>query len=352
VTVRDRRRWALAALQAAVTLSWMAYAYHQPRLLAHFGFETLAGILAWYLALAGTTLAPLAGDASDRLVRSGGNRFPVVRAGVALAAASFVAVAVTARAGGDSPARFVLPLFVAVWIAGMTVFQAPALAIVRDGADVRDLPSAMVPIVLATTVPLALWPWLEPVLEQSGGTLTFLAGGIAVVGTALALGATVEVAHDERGVTADAMPVPSPAWAFACGVASAVVVLLATELVPAVLGARVGLGGGSWLAALTMIVGSAVVPLAPRVAATLGSGRALALGVAIAVLGRVVAIPVGGVGAALAIAVVTGLGLGLHLATALPFALSSAPTGRAGLTTGLYVAGAMLGSRVVHTLLA
>ncbi len=329
----------------------MAYAYHQPRLLAHFGFETLAGILAWYLALAGTTLAPLAGDASDRLVRSGANRFPVVRAGVALAAASFVAVAVTARAGGDSPVRFVLPLFVAVWIAGMTVFQAPALAIVRDGADARDLPSAMVPIVLATTVPMAVWPWLEPVLEQSGGTLTFLAGGVAVVGTTVALGATVEVARDERGVTAEPPVAPSPAWAFAFGVASAVVVLLATELVPAVLAERAGLGG-SWLAALTMLVGSAVVPLAPRVAAALGSGRALALGVAIAALGRVVAIPVGGVGAALAIAVVTGLGLGLHLATALPFALSSAPTGRAGLTTGLYVAGAMLGSRVVHTLLA
>src|SRR6185436_17176773 len=81
LTVRDRRRWALAALQAAVTLSWMAYGYYQPRLLAHFGFETMAGILAWYLALAGTTLGPLAGDASDRLVRSGGGRFSIVRAG-------------------------------------------------------------------------------------------------------------------------------------------------------------------------------------------------------------------------------------------------------------------------------
>ena len=47
--------WALAALQGAVTLSWMAYAYHQPRLLAHFGFEGLAGLLGWYLVFAGTT---------------------------------------------------------------------------------------------------------------------------------------------------------------------------------------------------------------------------------------------------------------------------------------------------------
>jgi Na+/melibiose symporter-like transporter len=144
---------------------------------------------------------------------------------------------------------------------------------------------------------------------------------------------------------------PHPALAFACGLASAVVVLLATDLVPAVLAAHTGLGG-SWLAALTMIVGSMMVPLVPRMAAMLGSGRVLAVGVAVALLGRVVATAAAGTGAALGVAVVTGAGLGLHLATALPFALSSSPTGRAGLTTGLYVAGSMLGSRIIYTLLA
>src|SRR5262245_19278556 len=180
--------WALAALQATVTLSWMAYAYFQPRFLAHFGFESLAGVLAWYLAFAGSTLAPLAGDASDRLVRRGGDRFPVVRAGVALAGASFVAVAVTAHAEGGSPARYALPLFVAIWIAGMSVFQAPALAIVHDGGTAGELPQLLSPLVVATTLPPALWPWIEPVLARLGGPVTFLAGGIAVVGTALALG--------------------------------------------------------------------------------------------------------------------------------------------------------------------
>jgi len=333
-------------LQAAVTLSWMAYAYHQPRLLTHFGFETLAGILGWYLALAGTTLAPLAGDASDRLVRGGGDRFPVVRAGVALAAASFVAVALTARAGADSPVRFVLPLFVGIWIAGMTVFQAPALAIVRDGAGPRELPSAMLPIVLATTIPMALWPWLEPVLERVGGSVTFLAGGIAVVGTAFALGTTVVVGDRAPDGVPDA---PSPTRAFACGLASALVVLLATELVPATLAARARLGT-STLAALTMMVASAAAPIAARLGGALGSGRALVVGLGVTALARIAALPAGGPSTALAVAVLAGLGLGLHLATALPFALSRASSGRAGLATGLYVGGAMLGSRVIHAL--
>src|SRR5436190_4100702 len=218
----------------------MAYAYHQPRLLAHFGFETLSGLLAWYLALAGSTLAPLAGDASDRLVRSGGDRFPIVRAGIFLTGASFVAVAVTASAEGGSPARWLLPLFVALWIAGMTIFQAPALAIVRDVSTADDVSATMAPVVLATTLPLACWPLVEASLERLGGTGTFLAGGVAVVGTALALGRTANVAREPP---ARAAPEPtSGLGAFACGVASAVAVLVASDRVPLALA---GASGGA-----------------------------------------------------------------------------------------------------------
>jgi hypothetical protein len=349
VTARARTPWALAGLQAAVTLSWMAYGYHQPRLLARFGFETLAGILGWYLALAGTTLAPLAGDASDRLVRSGGDRLPIVRAGVALAGASFLAVALTAGAHADSGVRFVLPLFVAVWIAGMTVFQAPALAILRDGSGPADLGSAMVPVVLATTLPMALWPWVETLLERAGGSLTFLAGGLAVVGTAVAVGRTA-VLGDARPTPGDAAS-PPPGRAFACGVASAAVVVLATELVPAALAHRAGLGPSS-LAALATMAASLAVFAAARIGRTFGSGPALVLGLSVAAAGRAAVAAVGGPVGALAVVAVTGLGLGLHLATALPFALARASSGRAGLSTGLYVGGAMLGSQVVRSLFA
>src|SRR5262249_57475234 len=111
-----------------------------------------------------------AGEGWDRLVRRGGDRFPVVRAGVALAAASFVAVGVTAASEGGSPVRFVLPLFVAVWIAGMLLFQAPALAIVRDvGGDDGRVP-AIAPLVAATALPSALWPLLEPRLDALGAS--------------------------------------------------------------------------------------------------------------------------------------------------------------------------------------
>jgi len=341
--------WALAALQAAVTVSWMAYAYHQPRLLAHFGFEALSGLLAWYLALAGTTLAPLAGDASDRLVRSGGDRFPVVRAGVFLAGVSFVAVAVTAAAEGGSPIRWLLPLFVAVWIAGMTIFQAPALAIVRDVSAPGAVSPAMAPIVLATTLPLAAWPLVEALLQRLGGTGTFLAGGVAVVGTALALGRTAGVAPERPAGDA-----PEPVGglrAFACGLASAVVVMVASERVPIVLGGAVGVGPAGF-SAVVMIVATVVAPLVARMGDRIPTGPALVTGLVVALAGFAAARIVVGPGVAVAVAMGTGLGLGLHLGTALPFVLARVASGRAGLATGLYVGGAMLGGRLVQALLA
>jgi hypothetical protein len=54
--------------------------------------------------------------------------------------------------------------------------------------------------------------------------------------------------------------------------------------------------------------------------------------------------------AACGLALVTGVALGAVLVSALPYALGDAAIGRAGLATGLYVAGAMLGAQVVRWL--
>jgi hypothetical protein len=336
------RLWALAALQASVALAWMVYGYFQPRLLAHFGFDALSGLLAWYLAFAGTTLAPLAGAASDRLVRGGGDRFPVVRAGVALAGASFVAVGMTAAAEGGSPVRFVVPVFVAVWIAGMLVFQAPALAIVRDvGGDGRSV----APLVAATVLPSAVWPILEPRLDALGGSATFLAGGVAVVATALALGRTVPLPPRADPPSRPRMPV---AVAFACGVGSAVVVLLATDLVPGALAGPTA--AAPTLATVAGLACALAAPAAARAGTVVGAPTALVGGI-VAGLAAWAAVPwCHGLAAAVALTVLVGVAEAVHLATALPFALAAEPARRAGLVAGLYVAGAVVGSRLVHLL--
>jgi hypothetical protein len=350
VPKRGNPVWALAALQAAVTLSWMAYAYHQPLLLAHFGFESLAGLLGWYLVFAGTTLAPLAGDASDRLVRSGGRRFPVVRAGVALAAASFLAVAVTARADAASPVRWVLPLFVAIWIAGMTVFQAPALAMLRDVEAAGDVAGAAAPLVVATVLPTAAWPLVEATLARLGGTMTFLAGGIAVVATAVAVGTTVDVTPPRE----EAPETPTGErllLAFAGGLVSAVMVLVATDLVPARLADRAGTSAAVFGAIAGVVAALSARPAA-RYGVRTGAWRSIVESMLMGGTAYAGATAVGGVALGAFLAAIAGAGLALTLASTLPLALATGARTRAGLVSGLYLAGAVIGSRLPTLLLS
>jgi hypothetical protein len=232
-----------------------------------------------------------------------------------------------------------VPFFVAIWIAGMTVFQAPALAILRDVAAARD---PVAPVVIATVVPAALWPWIEPVLARAGGSLTFLVGGAAVVAAATVLGRSVDVTpRDVDGApAADVRPLVP----FACGLGSAVAVLSATSLVPAALPVRADLG------ATIVAVTGALAALAIRGSAWSDAATMIVAGLVVTVLCRVVA-PWAAGPLGVVVAVAAGIGVGCHLATALPFALSARPVGRAGLTSGLYVAGAAIGSVLVRTVM-
>jgi hypothetical protein len=101
-----------------------------------------------------------------------------------------------------------------------------------------------------------------------------------------------------------------------------------------------------------MVVATIVAPLVARAGDRLASGPALVAGLVVALLGFAAVRLVGGPPSAVAVAMATGLGLGLHLGKALPFVLGRVASGRAGLATGLYVGGAMLGGRLVQALLA
>jgi hypothetical protein len=188
---------------------------------------------------------------------------------------------------------------------------------------------------------------VEPLLAWLGGSATFLAGGTAVALTALALGRSVEVnAPSGVGEIGPTIAATSLGVLLLCGLASALVVLLAWTTVPEAIAGHLPTVNAVYLAAVSQIASAVAAPVAARVGAAMGSRRALVVGLAAAIVCRLLVPLCSGAAGAYALAIVAGAALALHLTTALPYVLSAQPGARAGLAAGLYLGGAMIGSQV------
>jgi hypothetical protein len=330
----------LGAIQLAVTLGWIAYAHFQPRILDDIGRSRLDTLLSVYVAAAGTMLGPLAGGLADLTVRRAGSRFPVVVAGGFLAGVLFVAVALAIGPYAPGPLRDAIPLLIVLWIAAMIVLQAPSLALAGDLSRPELLP-AVASMVVATMLPLAVWPWLEAALNRAGGALVFVAGGVVVVmATLLAWRLVPRPALPAAAASDRGLPYVG---AFALGVSSAFVVLLAARLVPMTLAVRLRRMDASRFSSIAFAASGILAPPLGRAAATVGRRRALVasflLALACGLAAQLVSERIGGV----VLMVVLGVALALNLDCALPVAFGSSGV-RTGLTAGLYLGGVMAGT--------
>src|SRR5262249_60927447 len=114
-----------------------------------------------------------------------GSRFPVLVAGGSLAGVLSVTLALATGPSAPGPLRAAIPILIVLWVAAMIVLQAPSLALVGDVSQPELLPATVAPMVVATMLPLALWPLMQLVLERAGGPLVFVLGGVAVVAATL-----------------------------------------------------------------------------------------------------------------------------------------------------------------------
>ena len=173
----------------------------------------------------------------------------------------------------------------------------------------------------------------------------FVLGGVAVVAATLLV---------RRWVPRPAIPAPiapdtgSPgvayAGAFALGVSSAFVGLLAIRLVPATLAGRLEHVDPSLFSGIAFATSGVLAPPLGRAAVAVGRTRSLlasfALVAGCALWARVVS---GGASVAV-LMLVLGAALGLHFDCALPVAFAAGSDARAGLCAGLYLGGVMAGS--------
>ncbi|MEJ2005634.1 MAG: MFS transporter [Cyclobacteriaceae bacterium] len=128
-------------------------------------------------------IPPLSGWLADRNLNFNGKFFTTYQVGINGTAMIFIVVATLTAIGPESAMASMLPFMIILWLIGMSVFLAPAYSMLSSFADKRKLPIAMGVIILFTDMIYALEPLVVTLVQFLGETITFVTGGILVLGS-------------------------------------------------------------------------------------------------------------------------------------------------------------------------
>ena len=326
----------LAAVQGAISLTWIAYNLYIPQFLAQFGFpkEFTVGLLIAENLLA-MVMEPVFGSLSDRAQRRLGSRFPFIALGVVLSAALFLCLPAIAFFGASlSAIRWILPAAAIAWALAMTVFRSPALSLLGRYSPAGELPKAASILTLVGAVIGVIAPQVNQFILSLGPTPTFILGSIVLLAAATLL----RLADQRVPPPPQAEPAPSPSIAalsviFAIGIATSI----GFGLVRSLLTLREMTGVFS-IANLFLVLPAGLL------AVKLGNRRAMLIGIVGIVLlaGLLSLIPNPTI--AFAIAVLLSAAFSLVANGLLPLALTTFPAPQAGLAVGIYLGGTALAS--------
>ncbi|MCU0438618.1 MAG: MFS transporter [Raineya sp.] len=177
----------LAALEAAITIGWLAYEKYQPVLLSKFQFTEFASILLIAQGILGAIFHPISGNLADKAFREKGTKFPVIISGAAFAAIIFLSVSVALNTDPGSGLKWILPILVTLWLAAMATFHSPAISLVESFTPVHKFPQVAAILTMVFGVIYTIEPFLILILNQIGLTATFMLGGALVLLTAYSI---------------------------------------------------------------------------------------------------------------------------------------------------------------------
>ena len=175
--------YSLAALNAAVVISWIAYHEYQPVLIEKFDFTSLKSFLLIAQAVILVTIPPLAGLLADRIMKKSGKFFTIFTIGIGVTAMVFMVVATIIGAGPLSSVKPLLPFMIIIWLVAMNLIISPANSMIEAFAPAQKLPVVMGVLFLVTELIYALEPAVVGLVHFFGDTLTFVVGGILIAGT-------------------------------------------------------------------------------------------------------------------------------------------------------------------------
>jgi MFS family permease len=173
----------LAAMQGAISLTWVYYNIYFPDLLDQFGFSAqIATFILLIEGLMAAAVEPIMGRVSDRAKRWTGTRLPLIVLGILLAAVVFLAIPAIAIWG--SPAgvlRWLLPIALVTWAFTMSIFRSPAISLLGQYAIDSKLPQAFSILTLVGGLVGSLKPLAFNFILDMGPVVTFLTGSIALL---------------------------------------------------------------------------------------------------------------------------------------------------------------------------
>jgi hypothetical protein len=355
-----RARWgpvlALAGLQAAVSVAWVAYNLYLVDLLVRAGFDAyLATVLLTVEGLVGGMIEPLTGALSDRARSGMFRRFFLVMGGVLLSSLLFLALPAAAVSARPGPATLVPALLIA-WALSMAVFRAPALSLLGRHARPDALPLAASVLTGAGALVGAAAPLARAWLLSLGPGPTFAAASAALLVSALVV----------RGLEtreAAAVEPPRPPGRLERWQVHAGWLLLGVGTTSA-LAFRFLLGGlsraaaapGASAAAITTTffagMALAAVPMGRAALGRVGGGPVTVGGLALLVVGSVGVFWVDGAAAVLLVSALLGAALAAVQNGLLAWSLCAVRTERSGLGLGLLLGGGGLALGAFNLLLS
>ncbi|MDV2996767.1 MAG: hypothetical protein N4J56_006472 [Chroococcidiopsis sp. SAG 2025] len=337
--------WGLAALQGAITLTWIVYNLYLPQLLVQFGYskQLAVGLLIVENALA-IVMEPLMGGLSDRTQRWLGTRFPLIAVGVVLSSALFIAIPAVVVFGQQADVtRTVLLVVLVSWALAMTVFRSPAISLLARYAKPTQLPLAASLLTLVAGVIGAFKPVASQFILSLGAVLTFSIGSLVLLATAAVLrwlNSHLETpeATVERTV-AQPLSISALGLIFSTGVSLTWGTRSFMGMLPEMLTTQLDMANVDWLmVGIAIALAFAALP-AGEWAVEVGNRKAMLIGIGVTVglLQAIVFIPTWLTLGAAVVGVIAGLSVVSN--SAIPFALMLVPHQQAGWGTGMYFGG-------------
>lgn len=182
----------LAAVQGAITLSWIAYGLYLPRFIEQvFAYppaqaQQLAALLLVVESAIAVVIEPLFGSLSDRWQQWYGSKMPLVMAGAVGAILLFMALPVSVAFGGASePMRVLLPGLAIFWAVAMATFRSPVLSLLGRFAKSSQLPLAASMLTLVGGCIGSIKPLASDTIVALGAPTAFaIASATLLVGVA------------------------------------------------------------------------------------------------------------------------------------------------------------------------